>query len=73
MQSIKRYMSKQEALDPPTKQEKTKLSSDEVSNKSNNQGNLTCRNNQNSNSNNQNQGQGHANGNHSTPTVDEAI
>jgi hypothetical protein len=39
MQSIKPYMSKQEALDPPTKQEKTKISSNEVSNTSNNQGN----------------------------------
>jgi hypothetical protein len=44
MQSIKRYMSKQEALDLPTKQEKMKLSSNKVSNTSNNQGNSTRQN-----------------------------
>jgi hypothetical protein len=65
MQSVKRYMSKQEALDLPTKQEKTKLSSNEVSNTSNNPGNLTCRNNQNSYLNNPKQGGGRGNGNHS--------
>ncbi len=52
LQSIKRYMTKQEALDPPIKQEKKKLSSNKLSNTSNNQGNANRPNNQNLNLNN---------------------